>query len=643
MSNRKRKAIAWAAVLLCVLAPHALAAPASREARVRQIAAMLRDEPAGFGRPIGDREAWARLAADADYAGTVRRAERLVNRPLPAVTEELYLEFSRTGERRGWERVTWERRGRIAPLVLAECLEDRGRFLPAFEALVRALCEERTWVMPAHDAGLNDFYGRAVTIDLGSSALAWQLATADYVLGERLDPEVRALLRQNVRRRVLDPYLAMVRGERERMWWMGTTNNWNAVCLAGVTGAALALVEAPEERAVFVEAAERYSRNFLRGFTPDGYCSEGLGYWNYGFGHYLMLAEAVLQATDGGVDLLDRRKVRAVAQFAARLEILDGVYPAFADSPLRPEPDARVLYYVSRRLRLGLRDYDGLDVVSPSGSLPEALMYSFANSASRTPPAEAAAGVGMRDWFQQAGVLICRPAEGVAGRFGVALKGGHNDEHHNHNDVGSYVVAVGRRAVLLDPGGEVYTRRTFSGRRYESDLLNSYGHPVPIVEGQLQRTGRAARAQVLSAEFTDQADTLVLDLTAAYNTLFMDRLERTFVYSRAGGGSLMVTDEVQFQSPQRFGTALITMGEWERLGPATLRVQDADAAVRVEIETDSAPFELRAEELDEDTPTGRKPIRIGIDLEQPVAHGVIRLKIIPMDGMQAQARPRAEK
>jgi hypothetical protein len=64
--------------------------------------------------------------------------------------------------------------------------------------------------------------------------------------------------------------------------------------------------------------------------------------------------------------------------------------------------------------------------------------------------------------------------------------------------VGSFVVAVAGDTPLLDPGSEVYTARTFSARRYESQVLNSYGHPVPLVAGQLQRTGRKAEARVLN-------------------------------------------------------------------------------------------------------------------------------------------------
>ena len=83
------------------------------------------------------------------------------------------------------------------------------------------------------------------------------------------------------------------------MWWLTTTNNWNAVCLAGVTIAATAMIDDRHERAFYLAAAEKYIRNFLDGFTADGYCSEGLGYWNYGFGHFLLLAESLSSGDRG--------------------------------------------------------------------------------------------------------------------------------------------------------------------------------------------------------------------------------------------------------------------------------------------------------------------------------------------------------
>lgn len=597
-------------------------------ARVAEIAAMLPPQPVGPGKPISDREAWESLAATEAAQDLIRRAESLLTQPLPDQPDELFLEFSRTGNRTNWQNVSGQRRGRLSPLVIAECLEGQGRFLSALEQLIEALCAERTWVMPAHDGNLTNFRGESVDIDLASSSLGWQLAITDWLLGARLSPRVRDLLRENVRRRVLDPVLAMVRGERPPNWWLLTTNNWNAVCLAGVTGAALALVDAPHERAEFVAAAEKFSRNFLAGFPADGYCTEGLGYWNYGFGHYVLLCETIWQATGGQLDLFALPEVEMPAQFGVRIEIMGGVSPAFADCSVTARPDATTMWYVNRRLGLGLADYEALDPRWVVGSLTSGMLLLFDNSATVATHTAVAPGAGLRTWFDQAGVLIGRPAPGSQCRLGVALKGGHNNEHHNHNDLGSFVVVVGDRPVLLDPGAEVYTARTFSSRRYESNLLNSFGHPVPVVAGKLQPAGEQWRATVVRTEFTDAADTLELDLTHAYDVPELKTLTRTFVYSRAGAGSLTVTDRVAFTSPQTFETALLTLGGWHRLSESRLFAYDREQAVEVDIES-TGKYELDETQILED---GAQPFRMAIRLTEPVMEASVTVVITPSDG-----------
>ncbi len=624
-------------LLLSVLLTSATSAESAEEGldadRVAEVAAMLPERPAGLGRPITDRAAWDALAAKDAYQQVIARAEKLLSEPLPEQPDDLYLDFSRTGNRTRWQKVSGQRRGRLTPLVLAECAENKGRFLAAIEEVVQALCAERTWVMPAHDRKLTNFNGETTDIDLASSALAWNLATADYLLGDKLGAATRELLRSNVSRRVLAPYRDMFTGARGPNWWMKTTNNWNAVCLAGVTGAGLVELETREQRAEFVVAAGKYSRNFLAGFTSDGYCSEGLGYWNYGFGHYVLLAETIYQATGGGVDLFELPEVRAPASFGARIQIIGGVSPAFADCSVNAKPATTTMYYVNRRLDLGLPGYEELPPNAGLGSLPEAMIFSFPNSASEAETTAAESeGPGLRTWFDQAGILIGRPAPGSASRLGVALKGGNNAEHHNHNDVGSYVVVSGERAVLLDPGSEVYTARTFSSRRYESKLLNSYGHPVPVVAGKLQRTGREARAEVLRTEFTDEADTLQLDIKSAYDVPELKTLERTFVYSRQGAGSLTVTDRVEFDSPQSFETALITDGAWRQMEDGSLTVYDFDEALRVDIETEGSEFTIEADEIHEEAHA--QPTRLAIKLVAPVTSASITVSITPLEGLE---------
>ncbi len=600
------------------------------ENRIKTIAAQLSGKPAGFGLPVGNRSVWKKLSENDSFRKIISEAEKLLEQAIPEQPDDLYLDFSRTGNRTRWQRVSGRRRSRVRTFALAECLENKGRFMPAFEEIVRVLCSERTWVMPAHDRQLTNFHGKIVDIDLGSSALAWSLGTADYLLADKLSPETHRLIRDNLDRRIFQPYRDMVSGKRKKNWWMTGTNNWNAVCLAGVTGSALAVIDSRETRALFIAAAEDFSKNFLEGFTDDGYCSEGLGYWNYGFGYYIMLSEMIHQSTDGKVDLLQNNKAKQAATFGSTIEIINSVYPAFADCSIRAKPGSRLMYFISRRLGLGLRSWEQIDPVSAGSSLYQSMMYSFPNSASLSLPAQnASKGPGIRSWFENAGVLICRPARSSASSLAVALKGGHNNEHHNHNDVGSFVVVSGDRPLLLDPGGEVYTARTFSSRRYESNVLNSFGHPVPLVAGKLQRTGRQALGRVVHEDFSEDNDTLVLDISSAYDVPELEKLHRKFVYSRQGSGSLTVTDEVIFSEPCDFGTALITFDKWQQLSGSSLMIRDQDKALRVDIEVTGADFKIQPETIEEDLSGRRLPTRLGINLTKPVLRAVVCLTIRP--------------
>jgi hypothetical protein len=599
--------------------------------RIEQLAALLPDSPQGMGRPITDRTAWTAVAADPHFKRFVAGAEKLLREPLTAVTDDDYLDFSRTGNRTRGQQVMGRRYGRLSALVLAECLESRGRFLPAIEETLHAYCGDKSWTLPAHDRDLRVFQGKSMSIDLHSSNLTWKIATTAYWLGDKLSPEVRQLVRKELDRRTFAPYLhAVLRKGRGASWHVGTSN-WNAVCTAGVVGAALALVEPRKERAVYVAIAERSMQYFLSGFTADGYCSEGMGYWNYGFGHFVMLSETLVQATGGKLDLLADKKAEAAAAFGRNLEILPGIYPAFADCGITAEPDVRISAFLSRRYSWGLKEVEtrGLSLARGSMSIEGLAVYGFSNTASRTAPADVAVPPPpLRFWYFEAGILVARPAPGQNG-LGVALKGGHNAEHHNHNDVGSFVVALGRSTPLLDPGGEVYTARTFSAKRYESNLLNSFGHPVPVVAGQLQRTGREAAAKVLKTDFTDDADTLVIDISTAYAVKSLKKLQRTFTFSRQGRGSLRVVDEVEFSPPESFGTALITFCPWKKDGAARFVIGEGAEAVQVEVTTDAGGPEFRSEEIREDRGGKQLPTRLGFDLPKPVTKATLTTTIAP--------------
>jgi L-rhamnose-H+ transport protein len=597
--------------------------------RVREIAASLQEKPSGVGRPITDRPAWAKLAKADRYRDFNRQAEEIAGRAIPPQPDELYLDFSRTGNRANWESVAFQRRRNVGVLVLAECLEDRGRFLAKIREYIDALCAERTWVWAGHDPKLANFNGESTDIDLGAAELAWQMATARWLLADRLPADARNAIAENLTRRIVEPYLAAASGRTKPFPWMTRTTNWNAVCHAGVIGATLATAEDRDTRARVVALAERDVQHFLDGFGADGYCFEGLGYWNYGFGHYVLLAETIRQATGGRLDLIARPGVRAIATFGPRIQITNGIAPAFADCDINATPAPQIMRYVNARFGLGLSGYELPDVSSERSYLYERAVHDFLDPAALPKAGGAdAADSPLRSWFASAGVLVARPAPGSGCRIGVALKGGHNAETHNHNDLGSYTVVIDGQSVLLDPGREHYTARTFSPRRYDSKLLNSYGHPVPLVAGQLQRNGKHAAARIVRADFTASTDTVVMDVTSAYDVPGLKRLERTFVYERSGTGSLTVTDRVEFDKPQSFGTALITLGRLtKRDGKRLFITGPAGAEAVVEVDAGPAGYVVDVNEIRENAPV--TPTRIGVNLVDKTASASISIRIAP--------------
>jgi len=598
--------------------------------RIREIAATLPEHAVGPGQPMTNRAAWETLAArHPELNDVIPNAVRRAAQPLPEQPDSLFLEFSKSGDRRRWEKVADDRRTRVQVFTLAECLENKGRFLAPLEQTIAALCAERTWVLPAHDGALKNFRGETVEIDLGSSGLGVELATAGYLLGDRLSDGTRKLIRENLERRIFAPYRAAVSGAGKEFWWMRAGNNWNAVCLNAVTGTALAALDSAEDRAWFIAAAEKLIGHYLAGgFTPDGYCVEGLDYWNYGFTNFALLGENVRQATGGKVDLLARPQAAQPALFGLRSEICSGVYITIADCEPGLEPSGILMNYLYRRFGSSFARWRDAKL---TGTLYEQTTMGF------LPPdlpqihsEENLGDIPWRSWFPDGGVLICRPGGGAKVPFAVAIKGGNNGVNHGHNDVGSFSVVAGKTMVICDPGGEVYTARTFSAHRYDSNVLNSFGHAVPVVAGQLQRAGAEARGAVLGRSFTEAADTLTLDFRSAYAVADLEKLERTFVFQRGGSPSLEVRDEIKLASSQTFESALITWGTIRRVSGNELEIADGEDAVRVTIDTQGRAFELKQETINENVYSKRKPVRLGIALAAKVSTATVTLRISPV-------------
>src|SRR5690606_23027828 len=184
----------------------------------------------------------------------------------------------------GLSKVTW-----------AECLENKGNFTPMVEEGLHSIINQKSWVSPRSDYDFKNYNGIEYSVELTSSLYAHTIAQTLYLMGDKISPQLRQQAIDALYLRIFNPALNKINTQntaRENDFLV-KTNNWNHVCLAGLVGAALAAIESKHERAVFVSIGEYYSKNGLTGFNDDGYCTEGLRYYNYGFGHYILLRESI--------------------------------------------------------------------------------------------------------------------------------------------------------------------------------------------------------------------------------------------------------------------------------------------------------------------------------------------------------------
>ena len=562
------------------------------------------------------------LAASATAKTAIARADQYLAQSFPFPFPDLYLDFQKTGNRSRFQAVYDQYTRAIAMLSTAYYTTGKHAYLKKLEELVLKVCDFPTWVLPAHDKKLINFSGKNVEIDLASSLMGWRLATVLGLFRKDLSPAAALRLQQELNRRILDPFYRISIGKRAPFWWMKRKMNWNAVCLAGITGTILAVEPDYEKRLRMLNTVLDYSKYFLDSFLPDGYCSEGAAYWNYGFGHYLYMAAMIYLATDRNVNLLEQSATKAPATYPERIVIGGGWLPAFADCNYKTRIAEQ--YLDLHDLLLGQAEKR-----QPLGWFPELLLPAelCKPNAQETPRKETLEEISI---FPDGAVAVMRPGKSSACRIAAAVKGGHNDELHNHNDVGSYTVVVdGKAPVTGDPGPEVYNAWTFGPKRYENPIMNSFGHPVPRPAGQLQVPGKETGALLLKEKKDSRSFLWKLDIRQAYRVPSMTRLERSFLYSREKSGSFTVTDTVEFSKPESFETALIAFGGYKQLSPDTLELEFSGAKLIASIDTDGEPFTISSSAIPGKYQGGLKPQRIAIQLKNAVRKAEIRITFTP--------------
>lgn len=495
-----------------------------------------------------DKEFWKSVRNDPDYRFLIDGLLAIYEKDCDtSIDELLYSEFKlfkTTGDRGVFEKPYFKRRRALSALsILSLIYPDEEKYLDGLMDVIYAICNEYTWCLPAHQPNidaLNEIY-----IDLFAAETGFALSEIYTLLSDRLEPLINARIKCEVKRRILDSF-----ANKDAFSWENGKSNWTAVCMGSV--ACTFMLMAPELYERFEKRFDSSFEAYLSGFENDGICTEGCAYWHYGFGFFTVYADMVRRFTDGATDYFKREKVKTVSSFIQKMFLSGNSCVSFSDG-------GRGLSYHLGLLHRLKDEYGGDISVFP-------LKYSYINDNCARYCLHLSSFIWFnKDYAKEGNENSFAPIEFFAresswfvkrtSSYGFAAKGGHNDEPHNHNDVGSFIFAKSGKQILCDIGSGKYTRQYFQpATRYEHLECSSRSHSVPIIDGKYQKEGASRKASL----FEYENGRLTTEFSGAYDIPYLEKIERSFTFTK---DSVSISDEIVCSANAEITDRLVTLCE----------------------------------------------------------------------------------
>lgn len=477
-----------------------------------------------------DRAGWEALD-EAWKQESVRLAESFSAYTFPCISASEFMAFSRTGDRIGYEEKFFKKRQVLSALTLAECIENKGRFLEQIINGIFSVCEESAWQLPAHNTYIRDALQLPLPdvtdpiLDLFACETGAVLATVSYLLKEKLDavsPFITKRIDHILRERIYTPYL------NRHFWWMGNGKepmcNWTIWCTQNVLLSVFLSdrTDAALKRQVFLKACKS-TDYFLAEYGEDGCCDEGAQYYHHAGLCLFQVTELLNTVTNGAFAYaFCTPKIQNIAAYIFNVHVDDKYYVNFADcSPIAGRAGAREFLFADRTGQEAMKSFAARDFIAgghdsllsaAENNLFYRLQSGFTVTDMRKRAAQVPKSIPHKDiYYPSVGIFIARDDV-----FCLAVKAGDNGDSHNHNDTGSFTIYKNGRPMFIDIGVENYTKKTFSDRRYEIWTMQSDYHNLPTINGQMQKDGEAYKAVVLSWALTDRSAHMEMDIAGAY-------------------------------------------------------------------------------------------------------------------------------
>ena len=570
---------------------------------------------------ISQSAAWKAVLSTEQHAKLIQQAEGLLGYQWPMTRASVFLDYAENGNRINFEKISFSRRDALSILVVGELIENKGRFMDDIVDGIWSVCEETFWGVPAHlsyqkrGIGLPDVNDPVV--DLFAAETSSLLAWVSHLMGDKLDkvnPMIKERIYIEIDRRIFkviesDPkYRWMGYGRKnvdstlsykERSFLERRPNNWNPWISSNLLSSVLLLEKNKDRRATFVHQVFDVLDNYLDPYPADGGCDEGPGYWGKAAASTFDCLDLVKMATNKKFNLFDEPLVKSMGEFIFKAYIGDGYYLNFADAVSKTNHSPMLIYrygkavgsstmmemgaYLAKKTPGGVNMPEGYSLLR---KLPELFYSKELLIATSSEPLILGA------WLPDIQVMVSRDQEASKKGLYIAAKAGHNQESHNHNDVGSFMVFYNGKPVLIDVGAGTYTKDY--GKSWV--ISSAYHNMLPIVNGEVQLTGRKYSASAVSYTSDAQKNIFKQDISKTYNEdLGMRKWERTITHNK--GKSIVIADNFDFLTKKEsiiLPMMLVSKPDVTLPGKIIIKTGDAES---ITIGFDEQQFELTIEEI----------------------------------------------
>ncbi len=494
-------------------------------------------------------------------------AEAEINYGWPIIKATDFMEFKKSGNRTIMEKIHFDRRNHLVLFALAELKENKGRFIPALVNGLFTICEESFWGLSAHY--LMDVENipspEHPYIDLFAAETAEHLALIITLLRRPLFdfcPEIIDRVEYELDRRIMTPYES-----RYDSWWMGyrrnTINNWNPWILSNVLTVFLLSECSQRRKRQAIKKMLSEIQYYYNSLPEDGGCDEGPGYWGRAGASLFEFIYQLKCATNGALNFFDDAKIGRIADYLKKVHITADIFVNVADAHADGKGNLAVLLYGFAK-ETNQKELMNFSAAVYREKTSTASPLNHTNRTIRRLIYSSVFLHEMEDFettYPLHGTLEYMPDLELAvlrrGDLILSVKGGFNNESHNHNDVGSFTLYDGRTPVLVDIGISTYTRFTLDGSTTYVMIPWTRGsyHNIPMINGTEQPAGRMYRAD----RFEASEDGICISYPNAYpKDALISGLNRSLELTDS---TLLITDCFDFidEGKQNFCEVLMSV------------------------------------------------------------------------------------